>query len=98
LNRVTSKDVAAFFPIPQYYDGQARVRYQPAKNTFVELGGMVSSDDVSRTVSSSDPAYRKQENKSLDFQRLYLRYEAETDDGGKVSVMPWPCVAPVRTA
>jgi TonB family protein len=89
LNRVTSKDVAAFFPIPQYYDGQARVRYQPAKNTFVELGGMVSSDDVSRTVSSSDPAYRKQENKSLDFQRLYLRYEAETDDGGKVSVMPW---------
>ncbi|MES1177507.1 MAG: TonB-dependent receptor [Myxococcales bacterium] len=89
LNQVTSKDVSAFFPIPQYYDGQARVRYQPAKKTFVELGGMLSSDDVSRTVSNADPAYRKQENKSLDFQRLYLRYETDTDDGGKVSVMPW---------
>jgi hypothetical protein len=89
LNQVTSKDVSAFFPIPQYYDGQARVRYTPAKNTFVELGGMLSSDDVSRTVANSDPAYRKEEDKSLDFQRLYLRYETDTTDGGKVSVMPW---------
>ncbi|MEO8900633.1 MAG: TonB family protein, partial [Polyangiaceae bacterium] len=89
LGQVTSKDVAAFFPIPKYYDGQARVRYQPAKNSYVELGGMVSSDDVSRSVANSDPAYRKLENKSLTFQRAYLRYEAETSDGGKVSVLPW---------
>ena len=89
LNQLTSKDVAAFFPIPRYYDGQARVRYQPAKQTFVELGGMLSSDDLSRTVANSDPAYRKEEYKSLAFQRAYLRYETETSDGGKVSVMPW---------
>ena len=60
LNQVTSKDVAAFFPIPKYYDGQARVRYQPAKTSYLELGGMISSDQVSRTVANSDPAYRKQ--------------------------------------
>ncbi|HEY1533811.1 MAG TPA: TonB-dependent receptor plug domain-containing protein, partial [Polyangiaceae bacterium] len=89
LGQVTSKDVAAFFPIPKYYDAQARVRYQPAKNSYLELGGMLSSDNVSRTVSSSDPAYRKQENQSMDFQRVYLRYETETSDGGKVSVLPW---------
>jgi TonB family protein len=89
LNEVTSKDTSAFFPIPKYYDGQARVRYQPAKNTFVELGGMISSDDVSRTVGNADPAYRKEENRHLDFQRIYLRYETETADGGKVSAMPW---------
>ena len=89
LNQLTSRDTSAFFPIPKYYDGQARVRYQPEKRTFVELGGMISSDDVSRTVANADPAYRKQENKSLSFQRAYLRYETETSDGGKVSVMPW---------
>ncbi len=89
LGQVTSKDVAAFFPIPKYYDGQARVRYQPAKNSYLELGGMLSSDNVSRTVSNSDPAYRKEENQSMDFQRVYLRYETETSDGGKVSVLPW---------
>ena len=89
LNQLTSRDTSAFFPIPKYYDGQARVRYQPEKHTFVELGGMISSDDVSRTVANADPAYRKQENKSLSFQRAYLRYETETADGGKVSVMPW---------
>ena len=89
LGQVTSKDVAAFFPIPKYYDGQARVRYQPAKNSYLELGGMLSSDNVSRTVSSSDPAYRKQEDQSMSFQRVYLRYETESNDGGKVSVLPW---------
>jgi len=89
LDQLTSKDTSAFFPIPNYYDGQARARYQPSKHTFVEVGGMISSDDVSRTVSSSDPAYRKTEHKSLGFQRAYLRYESDTSDGGKVSVLPW---------
>jgi len=89
LGQVTSRDITEFFPIPQYYDGQARVRYQPAKNTFVEVGGMLSSDAVSRTVNNADPAYRKEEDQDLDFERVYLRYETETSDGGKVSVLPW---------
>jgi TonB family protein len=89
LAHVTSKDVAAFFPIPQYYDGQARVRYQPSKHGFLEIGGMLSSDAVSRTVQNSDPAYRKQEDQALTFERVYLRYEAETSAAGKVSVLPW---------
>ncbi|HYP74491.1 MAG TPA: TonB-dependent receptor [Polyangiaceae bacterium] len=89
LNELSSRDTSAFFPIPKYYDGQARVRYQPAKQTFVELGGMISSDDVARTVGNADPAYRKEENRHLSFQRIYLRYETETADGGKVSAMPW---------
>lgn len=89
LKQVTSKDITEFFPIPQYYDGQARVRYQPGKNTFVEVGSMLSSDSLTRTVSNADPAYRKEEDQSLDFQRIYLRYETDTSDGGKVSVLPW---------
>ena len=89
LNQVSSKDTSEFFPIPKYYDGQARVRYQADKHTFVELGGMISSDDVSRTVTNADPAYRKQEDRSLSFQRAYLRYETEVAGGGKVSAMPW---------
>jgi len=89
LEQVSSRDPSAFFPIPKYHDGQARVRYQPEKRTFVELGGMISSDEVSRTVGNADPAYRKEENKTLDFQRAYLRFETETADGGKVSAMPW---------
>jgi TonB family protein len=89
LSQVTSKDVTQFFPIPEYYDGQARVRYQTSKTTFVELGGMLSSDAVSRTAANADPAYRKREDKSLTFERAYLRYESESADGGKVSVLPW---------
>jgi len=89
LHAVTSKDIDQFFPIPQYYDGQARVRYQPAKSTYLELGGMLSSDEVSRSTPNTDPALRKRETRGLDFQRAYLRYETETSDGGKVSVLPW---------
>ena len=89
LAQVTSKDVAAFFPIPQYYDGQARVRYQSTKHTFLEVFGMLSSDAVSRTVANSDPAYRKREDQDLTFERVSLRYETEDADGAKVNVLPW---------
>ncbi len=89
LEQVTSKDIGQFFPIPQYYDGQARVRYQASKREWVEVGGMLSSDELSRTASSSDPAYRKEETDTLAFQRAYLRYEREFADGGKMSVLPW---------
>jgi TonB family protein len=89
LNHVTSTDIGQFFPIPQYYDGQARVRYRASAREWVEVGGMLSSDQLSRTTSSSDPAYRKEETDALTFQRAYLRYEREFADGGKASVLPW---------
>ena len=89
LNRVTSKDVGEFFPIPSYADASARVRYQADTQSFVELGGLASWDEVTRQVSSPDPRERKGQTRKLDFQRIFLRYQREPGNGSRVSVLPW---------
>jgi TonB family protein len=89
LSAVTDKDVGAYFPIPQYYDGQARVRRQLGEKRYVELGGLLSSDHVSRTVGSTDPAERKDETKELYFDRVYARYVSIDEKGSELRVTPW---------
>ena len=89
LAAVTNKDVGEFFPIPHYYDGQLKLRRVLSPKRYVEVGGLLSSDSVSRTVGSADPAERKQETKELQFQRIYLRYVATETDGSETRVTPW---------
>ncbi|HEX3594927.1 MAG TPA: TonB-dependent receptor, partial [Polyangiaceae bacterium] len=89
LDRVTSRDVGEFFPIPKYYDGQAAVRYKPTDKEWVEVGGLVSSDSLERDVASADPARRKSQTQELYFDRVYARYEKLPGDGSLVSIVPW---------
>ena len=89
LERVTDEDLGEFFPIPNYYDGQARVRRSLPGDAFVELTGLLSSDRVSRTVDSPDPADRKRETRLQRFQRLSLRYRGVLPGGARVEILPW---------
>jgi TonB family protein len=89
LNAFTFKDFQEFFQIPHYYDGQARIRRELRQNEFIELIGLLSSDDVSRTVQSSDPSGRKSETKSQRFERIGFRYKRAQKDGSNVEVLPW---------
>jgi TonB family protein len=89
LDRVTSQDVGEFFPIPKYYDGQAAVRYRATDKEWAEVGGLVSSDSLSRNVASADPAQRKSQTQELYFDRVYARYEKLPGNGSLISVVPW---------
>jgi TonB family protein len=89
LDQATDEDVEEFFPIGDYHDGQARIRYALTPTSFVDVGGLLSSDAVSRTVSSADPADRKSESRDLDFGRVHARYEWNGKDGSQVSILPW---------
>ncbi|MFZ5895397.1 MAG: TonB-dependent receptor domain-containing protein [Myxococcota bacterium] len=89
LQRVTSKDIGEFFQIPRYYDGQLRLRRALGENEFVEVTGLLSSDRVDRTVQSADPANRKHERRSQNFQRISARYKKTNNDGSSVEVLPW---------
>jgi TonB family protein len=89
LDVATDKDVGEFFPIPHYYDGTLRVRKQLGEKRYAELGGLLSSDRVTRAVGSSDPAERKSETKELGWGRVYGRYVATEKDGTEVRVTPW---------
>lgn len=84
-----SRDIEEFFPIPSYYDGSARVRYEASEREWIELGGMLSSDRVTRRVPSDDPRSRRSETRELDFERLLVRYRYEPGDGRRVTVVPW---------
>lgn len=88
LDRVTDEDVGEFFPIPNYSDAQARLRKNLGQGEFVEVTGLLSSDEVSRAVDSRDPQGRKRETKNQNFQRIAARYRKEMD-GSAVEVLPW---------
>ena len=89
LGAVTSEDIGDFFPIPRYRDGQARLVYSLSDRETAELGGLLSNDQVDRTVVSPDPAEIKRETRTLSFQRLYLRYRKTAQDGTEVTATPW---------
>lgn len=89
LDVATDRDVGDFFPIPRYYDGQLRARRQLGEKKYVELGGLLSSDKVSRSVGSADPAEQKDETKTLSFERIYARYVATEANGNEIRVTPW---------
>ncbi len=89
LSQVTSKDVGAFVPIPKYWDSQLRVAWVPNSRETLEVGSLLSSDQISRSVSQADPAITQHESKATGFERTYLRYEKRLDAGGTVTATPF---------
>lgn len=89
LARVSSQDVGDVVPIPQYWDSQLRLSWVPREGESVEVGGLLSSDRISRSLVESDPADTKRESKATGFERIYVRYARHLDDGGTVTVTPF---------
>jgi TonB family protein len=79
----------SFFTLPQYHDGQARLRWQLGENEWIETGGLLSGDRQSRTQPSSDPARRVTDTRVLYFQRFDVAYHKQLADGSEVDVVPW---------
>jgi hypothetical protein len=65
------------------------VRKQFSEKESLDLTGLVSSDQVSRNVTSADPEDRKSETRSVSFSRLSLRYQKTMADGSEVEIVPW---------
>jgi TonB family protein len=89
LDGAIDDDVEDYFPIPRYYDAQARARYKLGERSSLELTGLISGDRISRTARDADPARTARETREIDFQRLYLSYRAELADGSVVSITPF---------
>ncbi len=89
LGKVSSEDVGAFVPIPKYWDSQIRGAWVPREGESVEVGTLFSSDEISRSLVEADPKENKSESRSTGFERFYVRYERQLDDGGKVTATPF---------
>jgi TonB family protein len=88
LPLVTSSNVGQIIPIPRYYDAQARVFWDVSPHESLEVGGLVSSDQVDDTVPSDDPASFQQQMHDTSFTRVWLRWRRQSVDGGEISVVP----------
>jgi hypothetical protein len=80
-------EVEDFFPIPHYYDGQARVGTVLRPDETLDLTVLFSSDATERTAPNPDPAREASEGKELDFHRIYLRYARDVGDGSSASAV-----------
>jgi TonB family protein len=89
LGGVVDDKVEQYFPIPHYYDGQARVRYSLNGTDSIELAGLLSADSIARSVVDADPARSARETNETGFQRIYLHYRAQAGDGSTINVTPF---------
>ena len=88
LSLFTKRDVGALFPIPDYYDGQARIVHDLGANETIEIFALGSSDTLSRTVDSTDPKARKNEATISRFGRVMVKYRHKLPDGSSVQLTP----------
>ncbi|MET0384873.1 MAG: TonB-dependent receptor [Polyangiales bacterium] len=89
LTGTVRNDIEDYLPIPRYYDGQARIRYQISDTQSLELTGLLSSDRLTRSSLSADPTRSVRERRDQDFQRLYLSYRVRAADGSTLSLTPY---------
>jgi len=73
--------VGEFVPIPRYWDSQIRAAWVPHEGESIEVGALLSSDHISRSLVEADPKDNKTETKSTGFERVYVRYS--NHDGGR---------------
>ncbi|HKQ70769.1 MAG TPA: TonB-dependent receptor [Polyangiaceae bacterium] len=88
LKLFTSKDVGDFVPIPTYYDAQLKIEHDLGQNESLQIFGLLSNDDLVRTVTNPDPAQTKREETHASFNRLIARYRRQFDDGSSVTLTP----------
>ncbi len=89
LAHVTTEDVGDIIPIPQYWDSQIRVAWVPHEGESLEVGGLLSSDHIDNSLVEADPAETKRETNDSGFDRVYVRYKKQLDDGSTVTMTPF---------
>lgn len=89
VNAVTSKDVQDFIPIPNYYDAQVKLTHDLGPNESVDVLGMIARDELTRTLSNTDPAQVKTDYSLTAFNRIGVAYKRQFSDGSSVLLTPW---------
>ena len=89
LPLVTSSDIGDYFPIPRYWDAQAKASWDPGKDEHLDGTVLTSFDRLQRTIPSQDPLRRRTETTEASFWRASVRYARILPDGASLSVTPF---------
>jgi hypothetical protein len=82
-------DLGSFFPIPRYDDHQVEAALDLGKRRELRLLWLGAGDELTRSVSSSDPADVRSDSTDRRFERLILRYSDLPSDGVRVTIAPF---------
>jgi hypothetical protein len=89
LGAVTSRDFSEQFVVPRYQDFQAKAQLSLRRRESLDVVALGSNDDRTLSSADPDPASVRREDTNVRFERVYLRYRRELDDGALVEVVPW---------
>jgi hypothetical protein len=86
---VSAENVDPYFAVPRYGDYQGKIELDLREGERLDAVFLGSRDDLSTTIPDADPSRQRSETTGTQYQRLYLRYRRELDDGSSVEVTPW---------
>lgn len=89
INVVTNRDVQSYIPIPDYFDAQVKVTHDLGANESIDVLGLMSRDELTRTLQNADPAQVKKDYQLTDFNRIGVAYKRQFNDGSNVLITPW---------
>jgi hypothetical protein len=89
MKGVGARDVGDSFAVPRYSDYQAKAQVALRPRESIDAVFLGSRDDLARVVPDADPSHARSEATTSAFQRVYLRYVRELDDGARVEMVPW---------
>ena len=89
LQAVDAPNVDQFFAIPRYSDYQGKLQARLREGESLDAVFLGSTDSLSQVIPDADPARVRSETTSAAYQRFYLRYRRELEDGATVDVTPW---------
>jgi hypothetical protein len=88
LPLVTSSDIGDYFPIPRYWDAQAKLSWELGQDEQLEGTVLSSFDRLRRTIPSADPLRKRTETNDSSFWRGLVRYSRILPDGASLSITP----------
>lgn len=89
LSGIVASDVGDFFPIPRYFDAQAKAQVALRPGETLDATYLLSGDALERGVPSADPAAVRRQATESSFHRVYLRYSRVLEDGAGAVVTPF---------
>jgi hypothetical protein len=93
IDRVLSatgySDVTDFVAVPRYDDYQAKAHLELRRGESLELAYLGSHDHLTRSLPNHDPAEVRRADDTNRFDRVYLRYRRDMENGDRIEVIPW---------
>lgn len=89
MKAVGAANVDPYFGVPRYGDYQAKAQVDLREGETLDAVLLGSRDDLTDSISDSDPSRSRSETMTAAFERFYLRYRRALDSGASVDAVGW---------